>query len=61
VAMSVHAFPSVIEGMARGCYPIDGWVETIPFENLVDQGLERLRRQEALKILVEMKSTGAAD
>ncbi|HEY2679477.1 MAG TPA: 2,3-butanediol dehydrogenase, partial [Steroidobacteraceae bacterium] len=46
VAMSVHAFPSVIEGMARGCYPIDGWVETIPFENLVDQGLERLRRQE---------------
>jgi (R,R)-butanediol dehydrogenase/meso-butanediol dehydrogenase/diacetyl reductase len=56
VAMSVHAFPSVIEGMARGSYPLEGWVETIPFENLVDLGLERLRRQEGLKILVEMES-----
>jgi (R,R)-butanediol dehydrogenase/meso-butanediol dehydrogenase/diacetyl reductase len=57
----VHAFPSVIDGMARGCYPLEGWVETIPFESLVDRGLERLRRQEGLKILVEMKSAGAAD
>src|SRR5271154_3357505 len=54
VAMSVGAFPSVIEGMARGSYPLEGWVETIPFENLVDLGLERLRRQEGLKILVDM-------
>jgi (R,R)-butanediol dehydrogenase/meso-butanediol dehydrogenase/diacetyl reductase len=46
----------VIEGMARGSYPLEGWVETIPFENLVDLGLERLRRQEGLKILVEMGS-----
>jgi (R,R)-butanediol dehydrogenase/meso-butanediol dehydrogenase/diacetyl reductase len=54
VAMSVNAFPSVIGGMARGSYPLEGWVETIPFEHLMEQGLERLRRQEGLKILVEV-------
>jgi hypothetical protein len=60
VAMSVNAFPAVIDGMARGCYPLEGWVETIAFENLVQQGLERLRRQEGLKILVEMGAAAAA-
>jgi len=52
VALSAHAFPSVIEAMAQGAYPLTGWVETIPFENVVDLGLERLRRQEGVKILV---------
>jgi (R,R)-butanediol dehydrogenase / meso-butanediol dehydrogenase / diacetyl reductase len=52
VAMSAHAFPSVIEAMAQGHYPLDAWVETIPFEDVVDRGLERLRRQDGLKILV---------
>ena len=56
VAMSVNAFPSVIDAMARGDYPLDDWVETIPFENLVEGGLERLRRQEGLKILVDVAS-----
>jgi len=60
VAMSVNAFPSVIDGMARGDYPLESWVESIPFENLVEQGLERLRRQEGLKILVEMGAACAA-
>ena len=55
--MSVHAFPSVIDAMARGDYPLDDWVETIPFENLVEDGLERLRRQEGLKILVDVRAT----
>jgi len=54
VAMSAHAFPSVIEQMARGSYPLEGWVETIPFDGLLEQGLERLRRQEGLKILVDV-------
>jgi (R,R)-butanediol dehydrogenase/meso-butanediol dehydrogenase/diacetyl reductase len=54
VAMSANAFPSVIEGMARGDYPLTDWVETIPFDGLVEQGLERLRRQEGLKILVDV-------
>lgn len=65
VAMSAHDFPSVIEAMARGDFPLDGWVETIPFDNLIEDGLERLRRQEGLKILVDVgsggRSVGAAD
>src|SRR5580704_8260089 len=60
VAMSVNAFPRVIDSMARGVYPLEAWVETIPFENLVEQGLERLRRQEGLKILVEMGAAAGA-
>jgi hypothetical protein len=32
-------------------------VETIPFDNLVEDGLERLRRQEGLKILVDVRAT----
>jgi (R,R)-butanediol dehydrogenase / meso-butanediol dehydrogenase / diacetyl reductase len=58
VAMSANAFPSVIEEMARGTYPLDDWVETIPFEGLLDRGFERLRRQEGLKILVEIGGRG---
>lgn len=54
VAMSAHAFPSVIGAMARGDYPLTDWVETIPFDNLLEDGLERLRRQEGLKILVDV-------
>jgi (R,R)-butanediol dehydrogenase / meso-butanediol dehydrogenase / diacetyl reductase len=55
VAMSANAFPSVIEEAALGAYPLDGWVETIPFDGLIERGMERLRRQEGLKILVEVK------
>ena len=54
VAMSVNAFPSVIEAMARGEYPLEGWVETIPFERVVEDGIERLHRQQGLKILVAL-------
>jgi len=56
VAMSVRAFPSVIDAMARGHYPLDEWVETIPFDGLMERGFERLRRQEGLKILVDVGS-----
>jgi (R,R)-butanediol dehydrogenase/meso-butanediol dehydrogenase/diacetyl reductase len=54
VAMSAHAFPSVIDAMARGEYPLEGWVETIPFESLIEDGIERLHRQQGLKILVAL-------
>jgi (R,R)-butanediol dehydrogenase/meso-butanediol dehydrogenase/diacetyl reductase len=54
VAMYCNAFPSVIEEMARGSYPLDGWVETIAFEGLIEQGLKRLRRQEGVKFLVDV-------
>src|ERR1700722_4537825 len=56
VAMSVQAFPSVIAAMTLGHYPLDEWVETIPFAAVVERGIERLRRQEGLKILVDVGS-----
>jgi (R,R)-butanediol dehydrogenase/meso-butanediol dehydrogenase/diacetyl reductase len=54
VALSVNAFPAVIAEMARGSYPLAGWVETIPFEGVIEQGIERLRRQEGMKIVVDV-------
>jgi (R,R)-butanediol dehydrogenase / meso-butanediol dehydrogenase / diacetyl reductase len=56
VALSCNAFPSVIEQMAGGTYPIAGWVETIPFDKLIPDGFERLHRQEGTKILVDVTS-----
>jgi (R,R)-butanediol dehydrogenase/meso-butanediol dehydrogenase/diacetyl reductase len=60
VALSVNAFPQVIEAMAQGHYPLDEWVEKIPFDALLERGFERLRRQEGLKILVDVGS-GSSD
>jgi len=40
--------------MAAGTYPMDGWVETVPFERLISDGFERLRRQDGMKILVDV-------
>jgi (R,R)-butanediol dehydrogenase / meso-butanediol dehydrogenase / diacetyl reductase len=54
VALSCNAFPSVIEQMAAGAYPTQGWVETIAFEKLISEGFERLHRQEGTKILVDV-------
>jgi (R,R)-butanediol dehydrogenase/meso-butanediol dehydrogenase/diacetyl reductase len=54
VALSCNAFPAVIAEMARGAYPQSHWVETIAFETLLEQGFERLHRQEGTKILVEV-------
>jgi threonine dehydrogenase-like Zn-dependent dehydrogenase len=56
VALSCNAFPSVIQEMAAGAYPSAGWVETIPFDGLIQDGFERLHRQEGTKILVDVAS-----
>ena len=58
VAMYVNAFPDVIAEMARGSYPLEGWVETIPFDGILDRGFERLRRQQGMKILVDVGARG---
>jgi (R,R)-butanediol dehydrogenase / meso-butanediol dehydrogenase / diacetyl reductase len=54
VALSVNAFPAVIAEMARGSYPLEGWVETIPFDGIIEQGIGRLRRQQGMKIVVDV-------
>ena len=54
VALSCNAFPSVIAEMAAGAYPEAGWVETIALDRLIEDGFERLHRQEGSKILVDL-------
>ena len=56
VALSCNDFPAVIDAMAAGTFPTDGWVSTIPLEGIVENGFERLQRQEALKLLVDLGS-----
>lgn len=58
VALSANAFPAVIAEMARGSYPLEGWVESIPFDGVVTDGFERLRRQGGMKLLVEVSRPG---
>ena len=59
IALSCNTFPSVIDEMAAGTYPLEGWVETIPFERLMSDGFERLHRQEGMKILVDVGGSRA--
>jgi (R,R)-butanediol dehydrogenase/meso-butanediol dehydrogenase/diacetyl reductase len=60
IALSNNTFPRVIEEMAAGTYPLEGWVETIPFDNILRDGFERLHRQEGMKILVDLATSRAA-
>lgn len=52
-------YRAVIEAMDRGHYPLDGWVDTIELEGIVEAGLEPLRRQELNKVLVSLGSDAA--
>lgn len=52
VALSCNPFPAVTEEMHARAHPTAGWVETLPFEGLIQQGFERLHRQEGTKIRV---------
>src|SRR5437667_93251 len=54
VALSVNAFPAVIAEMARGSYPLEGWVETIPFDGVIEKVIERRRRKRGMKIVVDV-------
>lgn len=51
-------YPETIEFMARGAYPLDSWVQTIAFEDLITDGFGPLRDQTAIKILVDMTAVG---
>jgi len=54
VALSCNAFPPVIAAMQDGAYPQAGWVDAIPFSHLIEDGFERLHRQQGTKILVSL-------
>src|SRR5215211_5302855 len=53
-AMYTDEFPLVLAGMAAGHYPMTGWVTTVAMDRIVEDAIEPLARQEALKILVEV-------
>lgn len=53
-------FPKVMGLMARGAYPLDGWVSTVAFDGFIDQGIVPLNSQQAMKIMVNVAGTGAA-
>jgi (R,R)-butanediol dehydrogenase/meso-butanediol dehydrogenase/diacetyl reductase len=46
-------FPRVIESMAAGHYPLEGWTTTIPLADIVERGFEPLRAGAATKVLVD--------
>jgi len=48
-------FTPVLEGLAQGAYPVDGWVDTLPLDRLHD-ALDLLRRGEAVKLLLDPRS-----
>jgi (R,R)-butanediol dehydrogenase/meso-butanediol dehydrogenase/diacetyl reductase len=56
VSASADDFQAVIAAMARGGYPIDGWVTTIPFERLIPDGIEALESQAETKVVVELSA-----
>jgi (R,R)-butanediol dehydrogenase/meso-butanediol dehydrogenase/diacetyl reductase len=55
-----EAFAAVIDHMVAGHYVADGWTEHVPWEKLVPDGFERLRRGEAVKVLVDIPGGGGS-
>ena len=52
-------YPAVIASMARGAYPLNGWVSTVPFDGFIDRGIVPLMSQQAMKIMVDVAGTSA--
>ena len=46
-------YRAVIDLMARGHYDTTGWVETIPIDNVVEEGFEQLHAGQKMKLLVD--------
>jgi (R,R)-butanediol dehydrogenase/meso-butanediol dehydrogenase/diacetyl reductase len=53
-AYAPGVFDRVIALMETGAYPTTGWVEHIPFDRVIPDGLEALRRGERTKVLVDL-------
>jgi (R,R)-butanediol dehydrogenase / meso-butanediol dehydrogenase / diacetyl reductase len=54
VAFESHEFATVMDLMKRGAYPLDGWVEHIPFAQVVEEGFAPLLRGQKTKVLVDL-------
>lgn len=53
LAYSRKEFASVIDRMAAGSYPLDGWVERVPLADVVD-GVQAASEGRRMKVLVEV-------
>lgn len=49
-----HGFRTVMQWMVEGRIPTDSWVNHVPYENAVEDGFDRLRTGELLKVLVDL-------
>jgi (R,R)-butanediol dehydrogenase / meso-butanediol dehydrogenase / diacetyl reductase len=47
-------FPAVIELMRKGAYPLTGWVEHIPLEEVMGEGFRALEAGRKVKVLVDL-------
>jgi len=56
ICYTADDYRAVIDLMARGHYDTTGWVDTIPLDGVVEQGLEPLRAGRAMKLLVDPTS-----
>ncbi|MGZ5392687.1 MAG: 2,3-butanediol dehydrogenase [Mycobacterium sp.] len=46
-------FPTVIEGVKRGDFPMEEWVQTIGLSRLIEDGFEALHEARVMKVLVD--------
>ncbi len=53
LAYSRKEFTSVIDRMAAGAYPLDGWVERVPLADVLD-GVQAASDGRRMKVLVEV-------
>lgn len=54
VAFEPHEFATVIDLMAAGAYPLDSWVEHVPFAQLIEEGVRPLLAGEKTKVLIDL-------
>ncbi|WP_305093007.1 2,3-butanediol dehydrogenase [Prescottella sp. R16] len=54
LAYSRNEFRTVIDRMAAGAYPLDGWVESVPLADVVVEGVQAASAGRRMKVLVEV-------
>lgn len=53
ICYTAEDYKAVIDLMDRGHYDFTGWVDTIPLSNVLEEGFEKLRAGQAMKLLVD--------
>lgn len=53
ICYTAEDYKAVIDLMDRGHYDFTNWVDTIPLSNVLEEGFEKLRAGQAMKLLVD--------